>query len=58
MVCQNLELQEDFNFLLRCILETRLTLTNEGLYSPHSQIPRLFPSYTHWFQIHAQLQEY
>jgi hypothetical protein len=46
MVCQNLELQEGFNFLLRCILEIRLTLTNEGLHPPHSQIPRLFPSYT------------
>jgi hypothetical protein len=46
MVCQNLELQEGFNFLLCCILEIRLTLINEGLYSLHSQIPRLFPSHT------------
>jgi hypothetical protein len=42
MVCQNLELQEGFNFLLRCILETRLPLTNEGLHPPQSS-PRFFP---------------
>jgi hypothetical protein len=56
MVCQNLELREGFNFLLRCILETRLTLTNEG---PHPPTVKVQDSslHAHWLQILVKFQE-
>jgi hypothetical protein len=55
MVCQNLELREGFNFLL-LFLETRSTLTNEGLHPPTVKVQDS-SLHAHWLPILVKFQE-